>query len=242
VTLASRKQPEAPFTNGLHRPNRENTPLNDDWGRPPAAEPAHGRTEEMTQTVTKTTRVLLATFAGALVLLVAGIGNATAAPAASQEATPKCWLQVINDWLAHQPNLTGTYAIPCYTQAIQHLSQYPDVAGYSSAEDDIHNALLAAIRQDRGGGGPTSGSGGGGHSGGGGGGVSGSGGGGGTSGGGVVGTGIDKIGPSNAQSIPLPLIVLAGLALLLLLTAGGTWLARRIQTRRMPPAAPVRRP
>jgi hypothetical protein len=59
---------------------------------------------------------------------------------------------VINDWLPDN-KVDRTYAIPCYTQAIQHLSQYPDVAGYSSAEDDIRRALLAAIRLDRGNGG-----------------------------------------------------------------------------------------
>src|SRR5436305_3932577 len=110
----------------------------------------------MAQTAKQTTRVLLATIAGALALLAGGVGNAGAAPAASQEATPKCWLQVINDWLAHQPNLTGTYAIPCYTQAIQHLNLYPDVAGYSSATDDIRNAMLAVVHQEGRGGGPPS--------------------------------------------------------------------------------------
>jgi hypothetical protein len=211
-------------------------------GRLPVAGCASAHSEMTTTTAGKrgTTRLLVAALAGALAFLAAGVGGAAAAPSASLDATDTCWRDVVNDWFDNN-RVDRIYAIPCYTQAIQHLNQFPDVAGYSSAEDDIHNALLAAIRQDRGGGGPTSGSGGGGHSGGGGG-VSGSGGGGGTSGGGVVGTGIDKIGPSNAQSIPLPLIVLAGLALLLLLTAGGTWLARRIQTRRMPPAAPVRRP
>src|SRR5436189_28151 len=42
--------------------------------------------------------------------------------------------------------------------------------------------------------------------------------------------------PSDAQSIPLPVIVLAALALLLLLAGGGTWLLRRVQMRRMTPA------
>ncbi len=46
----------------------------------------------------------------------------------------------------------------------------------------------------------------------------------------------DRLSPGNAQSIPLPLIVLAGLALLLLLTAAATWFARRLQTRRVTPA------
>jgi hypothetical protein len=181
-----------------------------------------------------TTRVLLATIAGAFAFLGAGVGGAAAAPAASQEATSQCWKDVVNDWLKHQPNLTGTYAIPCYTQAIQHLSAYPDVAGYSSASDDIHRALLAAIHEEGRGpsigggsgpgptGGPTAPSGGqkpptGGSK-------------------GPVTSFIDHLAPGSAQSIPLPLIVLGGLALLLLLAAAATWFARRLQTRRVTPA------
>jgi len=189
-----------------------------------------------------TTKLLVATFAAALALLAIGAGSASAAPAASLHATSTCWQQVINDWLDNN-QVDRIYAIPCYTQAIQHLSQYPDVAGYSSAEDDIHRALLAAIRLDRGGGGPTGPSGGptgpsgpgspsGGSS---------------KSGGGFFNAIGDRLGPGNAQSIPLPLIVLAGLALLLLLAAGGTWFARRLQARRVTsapltaPAGPKRR-
>jgi hypothetical protein len=179
-----------------------------------------------------TTRVLLATVAGTLAFLVAGVGAAAAAPAASQQATNKCWLDVINDW-ADNNQVDKIYAIPCYTQAIQHLSKYPDIAGYSSAADDIHRAMLAVIHEE-GRGGPPS-----------------------TGGGGPSGTPLgptdstkppgtghtslwtsltDRLSPGNAQSIPLPLIVLAGLAILLLLAAGATWFARRVQTRRVAPA------
>ena len=193
------------------------------------------------KTTAQTTRVLLATIAGSAALLAFGAAVASAAPAASQQATSQCWKDVVNDWLKHQPNLVGTYAIPCYTQAIQHLSAYPDLEGYSSATDDIHRALLAAIHQDRNNGpgsGPPSSSGGssGTPSS-----PSGSDGGSGTSsssdGRSLFGRAASSIGPGDAQSVPLPLIVLGGLALLLLLAAAGTWFARRLQSRRMPPAA-----
>jgi hypothetical protein len=189
----------------------------------------------MTTTTARTprhsTKLLLAVVVGAVALLAAGVGPATAAPAASLQATSTCWQQVINDWLPDN-KVDRTYAIPCYTQAIQHLSQYPDVAGYSSAEDDIRRALLAAIRLDRGngGGGAGLGSGSPGPSGGSGSSSSGKG------GGGFFKALGDRLGPGNAQSIPLPLIVLAGLALLLLLAAGATWFARRLQARRVTPA------
>ena len=94
-------------------------------------------------------KIVLAAVAGAVVLVV-GAQSASAAPASSFVPTNTCWKDVVNDWLAHQPNLKGTYPIPCYTQAIQHLSLYPDVQQYSSATDDIHRALLAAILDERG--------------------------------------------------------------------------------------------
>jgi hypothetical protein len=179
-----------------------------------------------------TTRVLLATIAGAFAFLAAGVGGAAAAPAASLQPTGQCWKDVVNDWLRNHPNLKGTYAIPCYTQAIQHLNSYPDIAGYSSAPDDIQRALFAAIHQDRGNG-PGSGlgitpPGPGGNQG--------SGVGTSTKGKGLWTSITDRLAPGNAQSVPLPLIVLAGLALLLLLAAAATWFARRVQSRRVTPA------
>jgi hypothetical protein len=177
-------------------------------------------------------------------ILVAGVSSAAAAPAATAAPTSKCWLQVVNDWLDNN-RVDGVYAIPCYTQAIQHLNAYPDVQNYSSATDDIQRALLAAIRQDRGNGpgagpGATGGPGNGGSGSGTGGGTGGGGGGGGGStgsGGGLLGA----VHPSDAQSIPLPLLVLGGLALLLLAAAGATLVARRVQARRVTPV-PVRAP
>ena len=187
-------------------------------------------------------RPALVAVAAALVLLAVGAQTAAAAPAATQRATNKCWLAVINDWLDNN-RVDKTYPIACYTQAIQHLNAYPDVQQYSSAADDIHKALLALLH---GGGGGRTGSGlGGGGSGGSssGGGTQGAGGG---TAAGAQGTGgsssnpvksvFDSGRPSDARSVPLPLIVLGALALLLLLAGGGTWLLRRLQTRRMTPA------
>jgi hypothetical protein len=195
----------------------------------------------MTTAAKTTTRVLLATIAGAFAILAFGAAGASAAPSVSLEATSGCYLQVINDWLDNN-KVDRVYAIPCYTQAIQHLSGYADVKGYSSAEDDIRAAQRAAARDRSNGVGPTStnSSGGGGPSGG-------------TNPKGPKGPATSpsagpsskpsffdnlghKLGPGNAQSIPLPLLVLGGLAILLLLAAAGTWIARRMQTRRVTPA------
>ncbi len=187
------------------------------------------------------TGLAAAVVVSAIALVAAGAPAASAAPAATQTATSNCWLQVVNDWLAHG-QVTGLYPIPCYTQAIQHLSAYPDIKQYSSAIDDIHRALLAAIHEERGNGAGGSlglgGGGGGGIGGGGGGGGSGGGGSGGGSGQtkGILHTLAADLGPGNAQSIPLPLLVLGGLALLLFLTAAATWFTRRLQGRRGTPA------
>jgi hypothetical protein len=194
---------------------------------------------QMRRSIRKT-GLAAAVVVSALALVAAGAPAASAAPAATAKATGNCWLQVVNDWLAHG-QVTGLYPIPCYTQAIQHLSAYPDIKQYSSAIDDIHRALLAAIHEERGNGpggslGLGGGSGSGGSSFGGGGGGGGSGGGSSGQTKGILHTLAADIGPGNAQSIPLPLLVLGGLALLLFLTAAATWFARRLQGRRVTPA------
>jgi hypothetical protein len=176
---------------------------------------------------------------------------AVSAPSASA-ATP-CWKQVLGDWFV-DGRIDNTYPIACYTQAQQHLGE--DAKSYSGAPDDIHRALLAAIRQDRGGRGGSSGGnlGGGGPITGGGGPITGGGergGGNGTPSGtstpathkGPIQRAIDWIGPSNAESIPLPLLILAGIAFLLLAAAAASFVARRIQARRLRPApAPPKQP
>jgi hypothetical protein len=46
---------------------------------------------------------------------------------------------------------------------------------------------------------------------------------------------IEWLGPSDAGAVPLPLLILAGVAFLLLAAAGGSLLNRRLQERRLPP-------
>jgi hypothetical protein len=197
--------------------------------------------------VTPKARLLGALVVVAALAAVAGASAASASPAAILKPTNKCWLLVVNDWLAHG-TVKNLYAIPCYTQAVQHLSAYPDIKQYSSAIDDINRAKLNAIREERNSSsGGTLGLGGGGGNGSSGGPTAGGGGGGGNNGPGGTAPARKSllhrlaadIGPGNAQSIPLPLIVLGGLAVLLLLTAAATWLTRRYQNRRVAPAPAV---
>src|SRR5438876_142501 len=83
--------------------------------------------------VTRTLRTLLS-----LCALAAFAGLAVTGPAAA--ASP-CWKTLINDW--YDGRIDGTYAIPCYRQALSHLP--PDVGEYSSAAEDIRRALSERI-------------------------------------------------------------------------------------------------
>ena len=168
--------------------------------------------------------LILTTLAATLALTV------SAAPASAK--TP-CWKEVISDWYV-DGRVNGTYPISCYQQAIQNLPE--DVRSYADAASEIRRAMLDRLRHkdqpppaagsgkrkvapvvfSKSGGEPPKG---------------------------LVSRLIDKIGPSNADSVPLPLLVLAGIAFLLLAAAGASFVARRIQARRvMPQPAPVEGP
>jgi len=176
----------------------------------------------------------------ALLLLAALV--ATARPAAAK-STPPCWKTLINDW--YDGRIDGTYPIHCYRDALKHLPT--DVDTYSSARDDIKQALQQRITQGRkgNGGGTTTTTGGGAGPTGGGTTPSGKGGGGPRPGGGTKPTRDGKsasgpIGkvftgtkPGSADSVPVPLIVLGAVAVLLMALGGAGFLARRTRTRRL---------
>ena len=103
-----------------------------------------------------------------------------------------------------------------------------DVQAYSDAQDDLRRALLAAIRDERDSGGsdferpgpaerspadrPDDD---------------------GEGSKGFFSEVLDKLGPKNADSIPVPLLVLGSIALLLMGAAGVSYLARYLQARRL---------
>lgn len=158
----------------------------------------------------------------------------TAAPAAAADS---CGRKVIDDWW--DGRIDGTYELRCYDEAIKILPR--DVRDYSSAEEDIKRALTNARR-----GKPappnqsgstetpttpddpvettettetTS----------------------------APPTGRDDpptdtiatppVETESASSVPIPLLVLAGLALLLVLGGSAGYVIRRVQARRAPPSA-----
>jgi uncharacterized membrane protein YgcG len=152
-----------------------------------------------------------------------------AAPAAAKEKQA-CGRAVINDWFGDW-RVDQIYALHCYRDAIKSLPV--DVRDYSSAKEDILRALLSAQqgKSDPGDAGAAPTRGGPGSAGGSGSGGSGSGSGstgGGTSAAGSPGV-VDTSGPS---SVPIPLVILAGLATLLLALGAAGYLTRRMAARR----------
>lgn len=185
-------------------------------------------------------RALIAASLLALALLTA----AAVRPAQADAATP-CWKTLLNDW--YDGRIDGTYPLHCYTDALKHLPS--DVRTYSSAADDIERALQsarAAARKEHkklgpgtllrpaGGGGKGGGGGGGGSTGP-----------GDRGGGSSVTTTIpgkksakgfagfaDRLDPGSPSALPLPLLVLGGLALVLVAAGAVGLVVQRVRSRR----------
>jgi len=177
------------------------------------------------------------------VLALAGLillALTVAGPAAGASA---CAKRVIDDWYDNG-RVDGTYPVHCYDDAIDALPR--DVRDYSSAKDDIQRALQARLRgedappatndpspdpeqeeegENTGGTPPGDDEG------------DGTGTNQGQEGGGpeAIGSEVDT---AASDSVPVPLLVLAGLALLLVAAGSAGYLVRRLQARRVtPPAA-----
>jgi hypothetical protein len=153
---------------------------------------------------------------------------ALAGPGAATAANP-CWKELVNDYWADN-RVDKIYDISCYREAMAKLPR--DVQEYSDAQDDLRRALLEAIRDDRSNGGfgdttdedgkvtaaPPGGDD--------------------EGGGGFFREVLDRLGPKNADSVPVPLLVLASIAIILLGAAGASYGARWLQARRGSPLVP----
>jgi hypothetical protein len=142
---------------------------------------------------------------------------ATASPAVAQ--TP-CWRTIINDW-ADNDQIDGVYPQHCYREAIAHVPE--DLKAYSSIVDDISSARQQAARapartlavnksaknsaRRSAKADPNRG---------------------------LFKVAFDKLGPRNADSVPLPLLILAGLALMLIAAGAAGLVTRRVQSRKVP--------
>lgn len=153
--------------------------------------------------------------------MLAALALATARPA--QAKTP-CWKQVITDWTADE-RIDNVYALHCYREAVAHVPE--DLRVYSSIVEDIlsarqqvmHTPRLRelAVRQQKSGSTPRPS----------------------TKKGSeprreLFKEAFDKVGPRNADSVPLPLLILGGLSLVLITAGAAGLLSRRLRARRVP--------
>jgi hypothetical protein len=176
-------------------------------------------------------------FSKPLILLALAVAIVAAFGVATQPAQARtmsnCSKELIHDWYV-DGRVDKTYPVHCYREALKEIPE--DLVVYGTLRDDLNRALQATIRQH---GGhvtrdtlvvPLAGSNNDGPNGT------------GATGGGVFNWLAKKLGPSTADSIPIPLLVLGGLAFTLMAAAGVSYLARRVQARRAaadpPPAGP----
>lgn len=179
-----------------------------------------------------TIRIRSAAVTLALLAVLAGLALGAASPAAAKGKP--CWERVIDDWLDNG-NIDGTYKAACYQQALKHIPE--DLRDYSNISDAITAALQASLRGNGPGGGSQQSAGGG------------------SSSNGSSGNqgdnaprklqnvpdrsyyrrAIDNLGTTSADSLPIPLLVLAGLGTALLLSAAGLAAHKRLRGRRPQP-------
>lgn len=158
-------------------------------------------------------------------LVVAGVVLALGTSPA--QAAKPCWERVIDDWVDND-RIDGVYSAKCLQEAVKHLPE--DVRAYSNFEDQVRQLRQDSNRLPQG--------------------SEGAGGSGGGSGSGSGGPAVREIEPNtgpreegpiqsvlgsgttDATSIPLPLIILAALALLLLAAGAAGLVSRKLQARR----------
>lgn len=181
-----------------------------------------------------------------LVIALALVGVVALSTPVAASAKQPCWKDIMDDWYK-DARIDGSYSQACYKAADKNIPQ--DLRDYSDLPSEIAQARMRDIRDSRdepagsdrfpasvGGAGPVDdrndddGSGG----------SSGS-----SSGNpsdGAIGSALDALGPESADSAPIPLLILAGLALLLVAAGGAGLLTRRLQARRArvggPPPGP----
>jgi hypothetical protein len=144
-----------------------------------------------------------------LALLLAAFALLSASQASAAKTTP-CWKKVVQDWY-DDSTIDRLYERHCYSDALKNVGE--DVKVYSSFEEDIKAALQRAGRADirelsvrTGGDRPNQG---------------------------LFKDAFGKTTPRNADSMPIPLMILGGLALLLVAAGAAGLLRRRLRSRRV---------
>ena len=155
----------------------------------------------------------------AVSVIVAAVLGVVALSVGASVAAAKspCARQILNEW-ADNRQISTTYPLHCYREAIASVPE--DLRVYTDIEEDILAARQAAARgdlrtpqvrtkpsEDARRQDPDSG---------------------------LFTQGFDKLGPNNADSMPLPLIILGGLALLMVAAGAAGLVSRHLRTRRAP--------
>jgi hypothetical protein len=138
---------------------------------------------------------------------------AVTAPSASAKAP--CWKQIIDDWV-DDGTIRGVYPLNCYGEAIKHVPN--DLQQYTGIIDEITAARQRASRlrlltgnnpppapAEANPNDPDSS---------------------------VYNSALDKLGPTNSDSLPLPLLILAGLALVMVAAGAAGLLSRHLKARK----------
>jgi hypothetical protein len=176
-------------------------------------------------------------FSKPLILLVTAVAIGAAlgvAQPAQARSMSTCSKALVHDWYV-DGRIDQTYPVHCYREALKQIPE--DQIIYGTLRQDLTRGLQSAIRQHGGHvtgdtlviplGGSSNGGGPGGTGG---------------TGGGIFHKLASWLGPSTADSIPIPLLILGGLAFTLMAAAGVSLLTRRLQARRAaanpPPAGP----
>jgi hypothetical protein len=162
-----------------------------------------------------------------LALFGAALFGSSAATAAEQKP---CWERVLDDW-QEDGRIDGVYASRCYEEALKHVPE--DVLAYSSFSDDVRRARQEMVRtrrlqfvekssgdtrdtprsrrlQERE---PETG----------------------PRDEGPIDSALNSLGPSDSDSVPLPLLILAALAATLMIAGGAGLAHRKLRARRPTP-------
>jgi hypothetical protein len=165
-----------------------------------------------------------------LILLAFGAALLAAATPADAAKSAPCWKRVIDDW-SQDGSIDGTYPLRCIEEALDKVPE--DIRAYSDFEEQARAARQEQSRLPQGSGGGGSGGG------------SGSGSGGATA---PVEEREPNTGPkdespvewalgtrgNNADSVPVPLLILLGLAAVLITAGAAGFGARKLRARRAP--------
>lgn len=134
---------------------------------------------------------------------------ALALGAGSGSASVSCWRTVVNDWY-RDGTIDKEYAPQCYRDALSHVTDQDRI--YSDLPQQLDRGLASALRGHKKGGVKSAR-----HS---------------SRTGGPIQKVLGELGPDRADAVPMPLMILGGLALILIAAGGTSAVLRRVRRTR----------